>query len=58
MRRWIMITGFFALGLFCGIMATKLSHKPVPDFLFYFFGAFTIAFISMLLYTLLQKRKG
>ena len=54
MRRWIMITGFFALGLLFGIIATKLSHKPVPDFLFYTFGAVTIAFISMLL----QKRKG
>ena len=58
MRRWIIITGFFALGLLFGVLATKLSHKPVPDVLFYIFGIVTIAFISMLLYSLLQKRKG
>ena len=57
MRRWIIISGLFALGLLLGILATKIGHKPVPDLLFYLFGAFTIAFISMLLYSLLQKRK-
>lgn len=58
MKRWIIISGLFALGLFFGVAAFRITHKPVPDVLFYTFGAFTIAFVSMLLYSLLQKRKG
>ncbi len=58
MRRWIMISGLFALGLFFGVTAYRITHKPVPDFLFYIFGIVTIAFIALLLYTLLQKRKS
>jgi hypothetical protein len=57
MRRWIIISGLFALGLFFGVTSFRITHKPVPDVLFYLFGAVTIAFISMLLYNLLQKRK-
>lgn len=58
MRRWILVSGFFAVGLFFGVLATRLTHKPVPDFLFQSLGVATIAFIALLLYTLLQKRKG
>jgi len=57
MRRWIIITGLFALGLLFGVLATKIGHKPVPDVLMYLLGATTIAFFSMLLYQLLQQRK-
>ena len=58
MRRWIIISGLFALGLFFGVLVARLTHKPVPDFLFQALGVATIAFIALLLYTLLQKRKG
>lgn len=58
MRQWIIVSGFFALGLFFGVMAAKLTGKPVPDLLFKALGVATIAFIALLLYTLLQKRKG
>jgi len=57
MKRWIIVSGLFALGLLFGVMATRLSHKPVPDFLFTALGVATVAFVSMLLYSLLQKRK-
>jgi hypothetical protein len=55
MKRWIYITGFFATCLFLGILATRLTHQPVPDLLMYVFGFMAAAFAGLLLYKLLQK---
>ncbi len=57
MKRWIYITGFFATGLFLGILATQLSNKPVPDILIYVFGFIAAAFAGMFIYKQLQKRR-
>lgn len=57
MKRWIYITGFFTTGLFLGILATQLSHKPVPDIVIYIFGLMAAAFAGLFIYKWLQKRR-
>ena len=57
MKRLIYITGFFATGLFLGILATQLTNQPVPDVLIYGFGCIAAAFAGLFIYNFLQKRR-